>query len=215
MIKLAPSILSADFAHLGRDVKLVTSAGAQMIPVDVMDGHFVPNLSIGPQIVKSLRRDSDAFLDVHLMITDPEKYTDAYIDAGANLINFHVEANGDPEKLLKHIRERGVKSAVTIKPKTPAEEIFKYLDLCDMVLVMSVEPGFGGQSFMEGSLPKVRALADEIKKRKLSCDIQIDGGINLETGARAVKAGATSLVAGTAVFGAPDIAERVKEFLKL
>ncbi|MBQ7624987.1 MAG: ribulose-phosphate 3-epimerase [Clostridia bacterium] len=215
MIKLAPSILSADFAHLGRDVKLVTSAGAQMIHVDVMDGHFVPNLSIGPQIVKSLRRDSDAFLDVHLMITDPEKYTDAYIDAGANLINFHVEANGDPEKLLKHIRERGVKSAVTIKPKTPAEEIFKYLDLCDMVLVMSVEPGFGGQSFMEGSLPKVRALADEIKKRKLSCDIQIDGGINLETGARAVKAGATSLVAGTAVFGAPDIAERVKEFLKL
>ena len=215
MIKLAPSILSADFAHLGRDVKLVTSAGAQMIHVDVMDGHFVPNLSIGPQIVKSLRRDSDAFLDVHLMITDPEKYMDAYMDAGADLINFHVEANGDPEKLLRHIRERGVKGAVTIKPKTPAEEAFKYLDLCDMVLVMSVEPGFGGQSFMESSLPKVEALAAEIKKRKLKCDIQIDGGINLETGARAVKAGATSLVAGTAVFGAPDVAERVKEFLKL
>ena len=215
MIKLAPSILSADFAHLGRDVARVAAAGAQMIHVDVMDGHFVPNLSIGPQIVKSLRRDGGAFLDVHLMITDPEKYADAFIDAGADLVNFHVEANVDPERLLKHIRERGVKSAITVKPKTPVEIVFRYLDLCDMVLVMSVEPGFGGQSFMESSLPKVAALRAEIDRRKLSCDIQIDGGINLETGARAVAAGATSLVAGTAVFGAPDIEERVKAFLKL
>ena len=216
MIKLAPSILSADFANLGRDVKRVIAAGAQMIHVDVMDGHFVPNMSIGPQIVKSLRRDvKDAFLDVHLMISEPEKYIDAFIDAGATLVNFHYEAEGDPEKLLRHIRERGVKSAITIKPKTSAEEIFKYLPLCDMVLVMSVEPGFGGQSFMENSLPKVKALRSEIDRLGLSCDIQIDGGINLETGKLAADAGATSLVAGTAVFGAPDIEERIKEFLKL
>ena len=215
MIKLAPSILSADFANLGRDVKMVSEAGAQLIHVDVMDGHFVPNLSIGPQIVKSLKKDSDAFLDVHLMITDPQKYADSFISAGADLVNFHVEANCDAEELLKYIKSKGVKTAITIKPKTSAEEVFKYLPLCDMVLVMSVEPGFGGQSFMPESLPKIRALHAEIERLGLNCDIQVDGGITLETAPLAVEAGANVLVAGTAVFGAANVPERVKEFLAL
>ena len=186
-----------------------------MIHVDVMDGHFVPNISIGVPIVKSLRKHSDAFLDVHLMITHPQKYADAFISAGADLVNFHVEADVDAKELLQHIREKGVKTGITIKPKTSAEEVFELLPLCDMVLVMSVEPGFGGQSFMPDSLPKVSALKAEIDRLGLNCDIQIDGGINLETGALAVKAGANVLVAGTAVFGAEDVEQRVKDFLKL
>lgn len=215
MAKLSPSILSADFANLGRDVKTVTKAGAQLIHVDVMDGHFVPNLSIGPQIVKSLKKDSDAFLDVHLMITDPQKYADSFIAAGADLVNFHVESNADTEELLKYIRSKGVKTGITIKPKTPAEEVFKYLPLCDLVLVMSVEPGFGGQSFMPESLPKVAALRAEIDRLGLACEIEIDGGITMETAPLAIKAGVDILVAGTAVFGAPDVPARVKEFVAL
>jgi len=215
MIRLSPSILSADFANLERDVKVILDAGADMVHVDVMDGHFVPNISIGVPVVKSLRNATDGFLDVHLMISDPEKYIDAFMKAGADLVNVHLEANGDMAAMLQHIRQCGKKAALTIKPATPAEALFPYLDLCDMVLVMSVEPGFGGQSFMPDSLDKVRALRAEIDRRGLSCLIEIDGGINLDNAREAADSGCDILVAGSAVFGAPDVAQRVRDFKEI
>ncbi|MBQ6932822.1 MAG: ribulose-phosphate 3-epimerase [Clostridia bacterium] len=215
MAKLSPSILSADFANLERDVKIITDAGADWIHVDVMDGHFVPNISIGVPVVTSLRKATDGFLDVHLMITDPDKYVPAFIKAGADLVNFHVEVECDIEAVLKEIKAAGKKTGLTIKPNTPPEAVFPYLHLLDMVLVMSVEPGFGGQSFMPNSIPKIKALKEKINELGLNCEIEIDGGINLKNAPEVIEAGCDILVAGSSVFNAPDVPAAVKAFKAL
>ena len=215
MAKLSPSILSADFANLERDVKIITDAGADWIHVDVMDGHFVPNISIGVPVVTSLRKATDGFLDVHLMITDPDKYVPAFIKAGADLVNFHVEVECDIEAVLKEIKAAGKKTGLTIKPNTPPEAVFPYLPLLDMVLVMSVEPGFGGQSFMPNSIPKIKVLKEKITELGLNCEIEIDGGINLKNAPEVIEAGCDILVAGSSVFNAPDVPVAVKAFKAL
>ena len=215
MAKLSPSILSADFANLERDVKIITDAGADWIHVDVMDGHFFPNISIGVPVVTSLRKATDGFLDVHLMITDPDKYVPAFIKAGADLVNFHVEVECDIEAVLKEIKAAGKKTGLTIKPNTPPEAVFPYLPLLDMVLVMSVEPGFGGQSFMPNSIPKIKVLKEKITELGLNCEIEIDGGINLKNAPEVIEAGCDILVAGSSVFNAPDVPAAVKAFKAL
>lgn len=215
MPMLAPSILSADFANLQRDVETVLQAGADWLHVDVMDGHFVPNISIGVPVVKSLRKATSGFLDVHLMISQPGRYLEPFAKAGADLLNIHLESEGDMAALLKQIHSLGCKSALTIKPNTPAEAAFPYLSLCDMVLVMSVEPGFGGQKFMPSALPKLEALRAQREKEGLSFLLEIDGGINRENAAKAAQAGADVLVAGSAVFGAEDVCQAIRFFKNL
>ena len=210
-IKLAPSILSADFANLARDVKIAVDAGAEYVHVDVMDGHFVPNITIGAPVVKSLRKATDATLDVHLMISDPDKYLDDFIAAGSDIITVHFESNGDTAEQLKRIRAAGVRAAVVIKPKTPVSDILPLLPLCDMVLIMTVEPGFGGQGFIPECMDKIRELRKAISEGGYNCELEIDGGAKLNNTADIVAAGADVIVAGSAVFGG-DIADNVKQF---
>lgn len=200
-IKVCPSILSADFAHLGNDVEKMRQAGADMLHIDVMDGHFVPNLSIGVPVLKSLRQVSDMFMDVHLMITHPMKYVEAFADAGADSITFHVEAHDDAGECIEKIHSLGKKAAISLKPATPAAAVEPYLGLVDMVLVMTVEPGFGGQAFLSDMLGKIR----EIRAMDPHLDLQVDGGINASTGRLAVEAGANLLVAGSFLFSAQDV----------
>ncbi|WP_374080479.1 ribulose-phosphate 3-epimerase [Bdellovibrio bacteriovorus] len=196
---VAPSILSADFANLEKEIKAVSAAGADWIHVDVMDGRFVPNITIGIPVVKSLKKVSPIPLDVHLMIEEPERYVEEFIKAGSDYLTIHVEATRDPANVLKRIRELGAKAGITLRPRTSVDEILPLLPLCDLVLVMTVEPGFGGQSFMHDQIAKISRLRQEIQKKNLSCLIEVDGGINEETAKLCHEADV--FVAGSYVFG--------------
>lgn len=216
MATVSPSILSANFAHLEQDCREAISGGAEMLHYDVMDGHFVPNISFGIPVLKSISRAiPEAFFDVHLMISQPQNYVREFAKAGANLINFHLESDCQPDEVIASIRGEGCHVGMTIKPATSPEALVPYLDRLDLVLVMSVEPGFGGQKFMPSALGKVRWLADYRKKNGCRYKIELDGGINGETGALSIAAGADILVAGSTVFGASDIASAVRSLRAL
>lgn len=201
MIKIAPSILAADFSKLGEEIKEVEQAGADLIHVDVMDGHFVPNITIGPLVVEAVRPLTELPLDVHLMIENPDVYIEQFAKAGADYLTVHVEACPHLHRTLQLIKSHGVKAGVVLNPHTPVESILHVLTEVDMVLFMTVNPGFGGQKFIETVLPKVEQLSKMIKEQQLSIDIQIDGGVDAQTIVPCVVAGATVLVAGSAIFG--------------
>ena len=204
MIKISPSILSCDYSKMGEEFERMKECGADWLHIDVMDGHFVPNITLGAPIVKCMRKCSDLVFDVHLMISDPKKYIPDFVKAGSDVITFHIESDSPTEETIDLIRELGCKAALSVKPGTPIKEVFPFLEKLSMVLVMTVEPGFGGQSFMPDMMEKVKALRAEIDKRGLETEIQVDGGINEENAALAVESGATVLVAGSAIFGSKD-----------
>ncbi len=209
MIKISPSILSADFSNLGRDVAKVKEA--EWIHVDVMDGHFVPNITIGPFIVKALRKITDKFLDVHLMIENPEKYVESFAEAGADLITVHAETCKNLEGLIELIRKNNCKAGVSIKPKTSVKEIESVLDKVDLVLVMTVEPGFSGQKFMPEVVPKIRELKSLVNKRNLPLEIEVDGGVNRDNCSEIAEAGVDVLVAGSAIFGSENPTDELRK----
>lgn len=211
MIKVSPSILSADFAKLGADVEDIKLGGADYVHVDVMDGLFVPNITIGIPVVAAIRKITQLPLDVHLMIDRPLRYVDDFCKAGSDILTVHVEADTEENTLtaLKRIRENGVKAAISVKPKTPAEAVLPYLPYCDLILVMTVEPGFGGQSFMEDMMPKLKKIRSYIDAQNPNCELEVDGGINETTALICRENGANVLVAGSAYFKAPSPADFV------
>ena len=215
MNKLSPSLLSADFTHLAEAVEVMEKNNVPYLHVDVMDGVFVPNISIGVPVVKSLRKITDLVLDVHLMIIDPERYIEAFANAGADIINIHYEACRKCKDTLIKIRQLGKSPAITIKPKTDWKEIIDLLPYEDMVLVMSVEPGFGGQKFIESTLENVKGLADYKKEHNMNFDIEIDGGVNADNLHRPLEAGANIIVAGSAIYGKEDIPSEIKKFKEI
>ena len=212
MMKISPSILSCDYGKIAEELKDMELAGADYMHIDVMDGHFVPNLTLGAPVIKCIRKATDVPFDVHLMISDPLRYIDDFCDAGADIITFHTECDSPIGETIDKILSRGVKASLTVKPKTPVEDIFPYLDKLSMVLVMTVEPGFGGQSFMEDMMAKVSALRNEINSRGLDCEIEVDGGINEKTIAIAAAAGADVFVSGNALFSSADRKAAVEKF---
>ncbi|MBI5699288.1 ribulose-phosphate 3-epimerase [Candidatus Saganbacteria bacterium] len=215
MVKIAPSILSADFSRLGEEIKKVEAAGADFIHVDVMDGHFVPNITIGPLVVKACRKMTKLPLDVHLMIENPDRYIPDFAKAGADIITIQVEASKNLSEDIELIRRNNVKPGVVVNPGTPIDSVFPILDKVVMVLLMTVNPGFEGQKFMPEVLPKIKELKKNVERRKLNIDIEVDGGINPETAREAVKAGANVLVAGSAIFYAKDYKEAIWQMKKL
>jgi ribulose-phosphate 3-epimerase len=210
--KLAPSILSADFTRLGEEVAAVTAAGADYIHVDVMDGHFVPNITIGPLVVEAVRSSTTVPLDVHLMISQPDLYLQDFIEAGADILGVHIEILPHVHRTIERIKELGAKASVTLNPATPLATLEYVLDIVDQVLIMSVNPGFGGQKFIETVVSKIRGLRQTIDERGLAVELEVDGGINLETISQVAQAGADVFVAGSAVFSTPDYAETLRLF---
>jgi len=215
-IQLEPSMIAADWAKLGEEAALCRDAGVEILHLDVMDGQFVPNLTMGPDVVSAIKRNAgDVILDIHLMIYAPEQFVEAFVKSGANEITFHLEATEEVEHIIEYIRKCNCKVGLAIKPETSVSLILKYLDKVDKILIMTVEPGFGGQAFMEKMLDKVRFLREQAEKCGIRVDIQVDGGIDLETAEKSILAGANRLVCGTYFFKYPDRKEVVNKFNEL
>ncbi|MCM3732215.1 ribulose-phosphate 3-epimerase [Fictibacillus nanhaiensis] len=209
MVKIAPSILSADFSKLGEEIKAVEMAGADYIHVDVMDGHFVPNITLGPLVVQAIRPITKLPLDVHLMIEKPELYIDAFVNAGADIITVHVEASTHLHRTIQMIKKKGVKAGVVLNPATPVDTIKHIIHDIDLVLLMTVNPGFGGQSFIQNVIPKIREVSELVHAHGLNVEIEVDGGVNAETAPLCIEAGANVLVAGSAIYGKKDLKDAI------